>query len=189
MPLKAANIIVDDLKQRATKSNGRYYLYGKPIQFDFDVWVRRLQTTFENCDEFALYANNPSLQETCYLNVAEGYDSWVKAAHDPNISTRTWFASFASGTYGNTVDFHHWVSMLRVYGARNGDGVKKPTMPDSVKEEIAAYRQELSVVNSDIEKERNRVVYSDKKKLNMLYIRQSELRDKIGVIANKYDSE
>lgn len=124
-PLKAANIIVNDLQKRVTEVNGGYYINNKPILLSFNVWIRRLQTTFENCDEYSLYVNSPESKINCYAEVVRGYELWLEATRDPNISMQTWRASLSAGTRGNTVDFAHWVSMIRVYGVRFGDSVQK----------------------------------------------------------------
>lgn len=188
-PLKAANIIVNDLKKRATKSNGSFYINNKPILLSFSVWTRRLQTTFENCDEYSLYVNSPEFKRDCYTEVIKGYESWLEATQDPNISMQTWYASLSAGTIGNTVDFNHWVSMIRVYGARYGDGVKKPSMPDGVERELNIYKEEQDVIRRDIRKEHSKGVFKNNKKLNTLLAMEAELRKKIETISNQYETE
>lgn len=188
-PLKAANIIVNDLQQRVTKSNGSYYINNKPILLSLDVWTRRLQTTFENCDEYSLYVNSPEFKRDCYTEVVTGYESWLEATQDPNISMQTWYASLSAGTQGNTVDFNHWVSMIRVYGARYGDGVKKPKMPEDVKQILNTYKEEKIAVNIDIQKEYSKGIFRNDKKLNPLFAKEAELRKKIETISDKYETE
>jgi hypothetical protein len=188
-PQNAASLIVKDLKIRVKNVNGSYYLNNKPILFDFDIWERRLQNTFENCDEYSLYVDSLDSKKDCYVSVVNGYESWLESTQDQNISMRTWRAAASEGTYGNTVDFNHWVSMIRVYGSKNGDGVKKPVMPEDIKQELNSYKQELSAVNAEAQKEYFRGVFRNNKKLDGLYIKQAELRDKINAISIKYSLE
>lgn len=188
-PLKATNIIIKDLQARATGSNGSYYISNKPILLSFSIWARRLQNTFENCDEYALYANSPEFKIACYTDVVKGYELWLEAAQDPNISMQTWYASLSAGTQGNTVDFNHWVSMIRVYGARYGDGAKKPRMPEDVKRELDAYKEEQDVVRQGIRKEHSKGMFLNKKRWDDLTRRQVELREKIEAVSDKYEVE
>lgn len=188
-PLKAANIIVDDLQKRVTKSDGSYYINNKPILLSFSVWVRRLQTTFENCDEYALYANSSEFKLACYTDVVRGYELWLKATQDPNISMQTWYASLSAGTQGNTVDFNHWVSMIKVYGVRYGDGVKKPRIPEGVQRELEAYKEEQDIVRQGIRKEHSKGMFVNKKRWDDLTKREVELRRKIEAVSDKYEVE
>lgn len=188
-PLKAANIIVNDLQKRVTKSNGSYYINNKPILLSFDVWDRRLQTTFENCDEYSLYVNSPEFKRNCYTEVVTGYESWLEATQDPNISMQTWYASLSAGTQGNTVDFNHWVSMIRVYGARYGDGVKKPKIPEDVKRQLDVYKEEQNIIRQGIRKEYSKGIFVNKKRWGELTKREVELREKIESVSDKYEVE
>lgn len=113
-----AKYVVSDLKKRVTRHNNSYYIENKPILFDFDVWERRLQNTFEYCDELGLYHDDDDLKVNCYNYVIEGYAEWIEAAQDANISHRTWMASASDGTQGGMVDFKHWVKSLRVYSKK-----------------------------------------------------------------------
>ncbi|WP_284078616.1 hypothetical protein [Acinetobacter nosocomialis] len=183
---QATIYVIDDLKNKVTGSNGKYFLNNKTILFDFDVWGIRLNSTFERCDDAARYFNSESYQKDCYTNILRGYDNWVEVSKDPAITFRTWMAAASDATRGNDIDFDHWVSMIRVYQAKFDKLDKDNAARNKLDSELDPYEAELRQVVMQLTRERQKPsLFGHDKKMNELLIRQKELQEKIAEIRNK----
>ena len=182
-----AKNVVDDLKKRVTRHNNSYYIENKPILFDFDIWERRLQNTFEHCDELGLYHDDDELEVGCYNYVIEGYAEWIEAAQEKNINHRTWMASASESTQGGMVDFKHWVRSLRVYSRKFEELDKVTNINKQKYAETSIYDTELRKVTQELLKEETKTMFKNTEKINQLKGRQRELNKIIRDISKKYE--
>ena len=182
-----AKHVVNDLKKRVTRYNNSYYIENKPILFDFDIWERRLQNTFEYCDELGLYHDDEELEVNCYNYVIEGYAEWIEAAQEGNISHRTWMASASESTRGGMVDFKHWVKSLRVYSKQFEESDKVANRNRQKYAETSVYDNELRGIAQELIKEETKTFFKNTEKINQLKARRWELNKIIKEISKKYE--
>jgi len=114
----AATVLTDDLWLRVSGDKGHMLLNGKPLVHELENWKTRFRNNFESCDELAIYNNNQELQKTCYLSLAKEYADWIEFSENKSLSPSAWRAAAAGSFYANNVDLSQWVSLSRLYQAR-----------------------------------------------------------------------